>query len=134
MKSVARKSINAVKESMQRCLSKPEFINRFHDEFMSNTQVQEKFNNTNITMQKVILKSTLHLMLNTALSTPGVGMLRFAVSHDRNNKAIQPYLYQYWLDALVSAVKTTDPQFTPELESEWRNVMQPGIDFMCEMY
>ena len=134
MTSVAAKSIDAVKASMQRCLSKPEFINRFHDEFMGNTEVLEKFNNTNITMQKVILKSTLHLMLNSALGTPGVGMLRFAVSHDRNNKAIPAHLYQYWLDAMVSAVKTTDPQFSPELESDWRKVMQPGIDFMSEMY
>ena len=134
MAGVAAQSIKEVKESMQRCLNNPEFISRFHGEFMNNAEVQEKFNHTNIVMQKVIMKSTLHVMLNAALGAPGVGMLRFAVSHDRNNKAIPAHLYQHWLNALAVAVQATDPKFTDELGNDWRTVMQPGIDFMTEMY
>ncbi len=134
MASIDTQSINAVKESMQRCLSQPKFIDYFHSEFMNNSGVQEKFKNTNIVMQKAILKSTLHVMLNAALGSPGSGMLKFAVSHDKNNKAISPHLYQHWLDTLLIAVKAVDSQFTSEIERSWRVVMQPGIDFMIEWY
>jgi hypothetical protein len=132
--SVDTQSINAVKESMQRCLGQPKFIDYFHGEFMNNSEVREKFKNTNVVMQKAILKSTLHVMLNAALGSPGSGMLKFAVSHDKNNKAIPPHLYRHWLDALLISVKTVDSQLTSEIERSWRVVMQPGIDFMIEWY
>ena len=134
MASVAVKSIDSVKESLQRCVGKTEFMDKFYDEFLKNPEVQERFKNTNMAMQKVILKSSMHLMLATARGTPGAAMDKLAASHDRAHKAIPAHLYQVWLEAMMYAVKVTDPQFTAELDSDWRAVMQPGVEFMSGKY
>ncbi|MBK8817090.1 MAG: hypothetical protein IPN42_16990 [Methylococcaceae bacterium] len=134
MTLVATKNIEIVKESMQRCLRKPDFMDKFYDEFLKSAEVQEKFKNTNMTMQKVILKSSLHLMLATAKGTPGAAMDKLALSHDRGHKAIPAHLYKVWLEAMLYAVKVTDPEYTPELDGVWREVMLPGVEFMSGKY
>jgi hypothetical protein len=134
MVSVAEKTIELVKESMQRCLSNRTFMDKFYDEFMMSPEVQEKFKNTNMAMQKIVLKSSLHLMLAVARGYRGEAMDKLALSHDRNHRAIPPNLYQFWLNAMVSAVKATDVHCTLEVENAWREVMQVGANYMGERY
>jgi hypothetical protein len=132
--TVAANTINIVKESMQRCLAQPLFMDRFYEAFMMLPWVQEKFKNSNMAMQKIVLKSSLHLMLNVAKGSPGASMHKLAILHDRNNRDVLPEQYQHWLNAMVNAVKATDTQFTSEIEMAWRDVMQPGINFMSGQY
>jgi len=131
---VAEKTIDIVKESMQRCFTRQSFMDRFYDEFMKDPDVWEKFRNTNMAMQKVVLKSSLYLMLGVAKGLPSAAMDKLAVSHDRNHRNIPADLYQHWLNAMVSAVNSSDSQVTPEIEYAWREVMQAGIDFMSGRY
>jgi hypothetical protein len=134
MGMVAEKTIEIVKDSMLRCLAKPEFLDRFYDEFMKTPAISEKFRDTNMVMQKIVLKASLHLMLNAARGTPGEAMNKLAIEHDRGHRNIPRELYGLWLEAMVSAVKSTDVQCTNELELAWREVMQPGIDYMASRY
>jgi len=39
-----------------------------------------------------------------------------------------------WLDCLIQAVKESDPDFTHEIESAWREKMLPGIQVMKSHY
>ena len=134
MASIDEKTIDTVKESMQRCLSKPEFLDRFYDEFMKSPEIREKFQNTDMAMQKIVLKSSLHLMLNVAKGNAGEAMNKLAVSHDHSHRNIPRNLYVIWLNAMIYAVRNTELNFTVELEKSWREVMQPGIDYMSERY
>jgi hypothetical protein len=134
MAVVAEKTIEIVKASMQRCLAKQAFMDKFYEEFTASSDVREKFKNTNMAMQKIVLKSSLHLILAVARGYQSEAMNKLAMSHDRNHRAIPPNLYQYWLSAMVSAVKATDTQFSLEIENAWREVMQTGIDFMSDRY
>jgi truncated hemoglobin YjbI len=134
MTKVADKTIDTVQESMYRCLSKPEFMDRFYEAFMSSPDIQSKFHATNMALQKIVLRSSLHLMLGVARGQPGEGMKKLAESHSRHQRDIPVPMYEKWLDAMVRAAKACDPQFSNELESMWREVMQPGIDFMTAHY
>lgn len=134
MASINEKTVNMVKESMQRCLAQPEFLDRFYDEFMRIPEVRDKFLNTNMAMQKIVLKSSLYLMLNAAKGSCGDAMNKLAISHDRNHRNIPRSLYDLWLNAMIGAVKATDINCTPEIENAWREVMKPGIDYMIERY
>lgn len=117
MAIIAAKTIAIVKGSMQRCLARHNFMDRFYDEFMKNPDVSEKFKDTNMAMQKIVLKSSLYLMLGVANGSPGIAMNKLAVAHDRNHRAISAILYQHWLNAMVNVVKATDLQITPEIEN-----------------
>lgn len=134
MAVVSDKSIDLVKESMKRCLADQKFMDRFYEGFMAFPETREKFKNTNMAMQKIVLKSSLHLILAVAKGYRSDGMNKLAISHNRYNRAITPNLYGYWLDAMVNAVKLTDPQISPTIERAWREVMQVGTDFMSERY
>lgn len=112
MANIDEKTINIVKESMQRCLAKPEFLDRFYDEFMRSPEIREKFENTNMVMQKIVLKSSLHLMLNVARGAAGDAMNQLAISHDRSHRNIPKNLYSLWLNAMIYAVRSTDINYT----------------------
>lgn len=134
MANVADKTIDAVQESLYRCLSKPEFMDRFYETFMSSPDIQAKFQNTNMGLQKIVLRSSLHLMLGVARGQPGEGMKKLAESHSRHQRDIPVPMYAKWLEAMVGSAKACDPQFSPELEAKWREVMRSGIDFMTAHY
>ena len=55
-------------------------------------------------------------------------------THSRNGYNIRPELYGLWLDSLCETVKQHDPEFTSDLESQWRERMQEGIDFIVSTY
>jgi hemoglobin-like flavoprotein len=59
---------------------------------------------------------------------------RLAKLHGRAELDITPELYDLWLDRLVQAVSEFDPMFDPEVETAWRRVLQPGIEFMKSRY
>ena len=59
---------------------------------------------------------------------------RLAKLHGRAELDITPELYDLWLDRLVQAVREFDPMFDPEIETAWRRVLEPGIEFMKSRY
>ena len=57
---------------------------------------------------------------------------RIRTSHSRNNMNVDPALYRFWLDSLVRSVAEHDQEFTPELEQQWRRVLQVTLDYIAE--
>ena len=44
--------------------------------------------------------------------------------------AITPAMYAMWLDSLCEAVRRHDPEYSAELEQQWRVAMGSSIDAM----
>jgi len=63
-----------------------------------------------------------------------VHLERLARLHSRAELDIKPELYDLWLDRLVQAVEEFDPMFDLEIETAWRRLLQPGIEFMKSRY
>lgn len=124
------------KDSLARCVSNGAFLDRFYALFLgSSEQVRDKFKNTHLPNQKIILKASLYIMETAADSaTPPAALTELAKKHDRTHYDIKPELYDIWLDCMVRAAKDSDPQFTAETESAWRNTMRPGVEVMKSLY
>lgn len=43
-------------------------------------------------------------------------------------------LCQIGLDSLCATVRKLDPQWTPQLDSTWREQMRPGISLIASLY
>ena len=85
--------------------------------------------------QQAVMASVLMVLrLRTGDPTACRIVMELAESHNRRRHNIQPKLYGLWLDALCEAVRNHDPQFTPQLEAEWRREMRPGIEMMVGAY
>jgi hemoglobin-like flavoprotein len=122
-------------DSLTRCTSNPLFLERFYDLFLSSSEaVKEKFKHTDFKKQRRMLQASFYMLMLAAGGKPETrGHLeRLAEIHGQNGHDIPPQMYQTWLDCLIQAVKESDPRFTPETETVWRQMMTRGIEFMID--
>jgi hemoglobin-like flavoprotein len=121
-------------ESLKRCNAAPDFLDLFYEKFLaSSPKVREKFANTDFVRQKRALRASLHLLLIAAQDGekgPGRYLGDVAAVHDREHLDITAELYDNWLDSLLAAVRESDPEFGPEVETAWERVMMVGIHYM----
>lgn len=130
---IQRYSVKIFNDSFERCSRDPAFLERFYEVFISSSdEVREKFKNTDMESQKGVLRISLSYMM-LAHQTPNV-LDKLAVRHNMHNIDIKPHLYSIWLDSMVHAVKLTDLEFDDGVEQAWREMMQPGIDYIISKY
>jgi len=132
-------SVETFRASLGRCLATPSFLHSFYDRLIeSSEEVREKFKNTEFARQTRILTDSLYIMAVAAESkgdsVPWREMDRLAARHSRTELDIRPELYDAWLECLLMAVKQFDPEFTPEVEKAWREVLAPGIERLRSKY
>lgn len=126
--------------SLNRCLANPAFLKRFYDLFMaSSDEVREKFRNTDFSRQTRVLADSLYLMAVAAQAAAAHGeaespawveMARLAKRHSGADLDVRPEHYDLWLDRLLAAAREHDPQFSPEVETGWRETLAVGIEFL----
>ena len=130
------RDIELFNDSIERCSRRPDFLRRFYALFLASSDtVAKKFEHTDLRKQARMLKTSLYIMmLAGGGSERDVHLERLAKLHSRAELDIKPELYDLWLDRLVQAVKEFDPMFDLEIETAWRRVLQPGIEFMKSGY
>lgn len=129
--------IEAVLASYHRCEKSGGLFDTFYDLFFAKSpEIPRKFANTDMEKQKQVVMASLLwvLRLNKGDPVAHSEVSKLAASHSRDAHDVRPELYDLWLDALCESVAKHDPQFTAELESQWRHVMQTGIDLMKSKY
>jgi hemoglobin-like flavoprotein len=124
-------------ESLKRSQADSRFLNLFYQNFVfSNPAVREKFANTDMQNQKMMLHASLHMiMLATQNNKAATAYLdQVALQHSKSVLDIGADLYNDWLEALITTVNVIDPEYTKEIETAWRIVMNYGIEYMKSKY
>ena len=129
--------IDTVKQSFGRALGDRDLLGKFYDRLLnSNPEIGKAFVNVDMEKQKEILQMSLSMAIlypqDNVVAKHSMDKVR--VSHNQANLNIKPEMYQYWLDALLSAVAESDPDFTAELDQQWRTVMGVVIDHISSGY
>lgn len=130
------RDIELFNDSMERCSSRSDFLNRFYAAFLaSSDEVARKFSQTDLKKQARMLKVSLYIMMLSSDDSGQTAQLeQLAQRHSRMELDIKPELYDLWLDRLLQTVGEVDPKFDAPTEAAWRRVLQPGIDFMKSRY
>ena len=126
-----------VEASYDRCLEDEEFFDTFYDIFLGKSdEIPPLFENTDFKKQKQMIRMSVRMLVRLGLGEPATvhAIQKLGELHSSREKNIRPSLYALWLDALCESIKSHDPEYTPELEQQWRDTMQPGIQMMIEMY
>ncbi len=122
-----------VKTSYGQCLIKPEFFEDFYAAFLGRSPVvAEMFANTNMETQRSALRAGITFLLQFAEGS-GFAELKvkeLGVSHAKDRLNISPNYYPIWVDALIETLQKHDKNWSPGLETDWREVLQAGIDRM----
>ena len=130
------RDVELFNDSIERCSCRSDFLNRFYTLFLASSDtVAKKFEHTDLRKQARVLKTSLYIMMSASgESERTVHLERLAKLHSRAELDIKPELYDLWLDRLVQTVKEFDPMFDLEIDTAWRRVLQPGIEFMKSKY
>jgi hemoglobin-like flavoprotein len=130
-------TLAAFKDSLERCQADPHFLSLFYQKFViSNSEVREKFSNTDMEQQKMMLHASFHMIM---LATQGneaasVYLDRVSKQHSKSELNIRPELYDLWLETLIETVGVIDPVFCYQVETAWREVLTFGIEYMRSRY
>lgn len=123
--------------SYERCQSRPGFLERFYEIFLgSSPEVAEKFQHTDFSRQREVLKASLYMLMLASLGTPEAlqHLERMAQLHSRKQLNIRPELYDLWLSCMLKAVAEFDRLFDEQTDGAWRRVLQHGIDYIKARY
>jgi len=125
--------------SLKRCLAVPGFMDDFYARFLgSSDAVREKFRNTDMKRQAQVVADSLYVVANAVQGEEGSlarrELPRIAARHSRAERDVPPALYDEWIGCLIETARAHDPQFGPEVEQAWQQVLGFGADYMRQRY
>lgn len=131
------KTIELAKASLRRCQAADGFFDAFYGEFFRVCPPAERrFANTDLEVQHKLLQHGLGLLLNYASQRESDTLIldRLAERHSRADLAIEPPLYDSFLEALITTIGKFDQQYTEEIGDAWRKAVMPGVEYMKSKY
>ena len=112
--------------------SQGDFFEAFYDQFLgSSPDIAARFTETNMVVQRIHLRRSFAHMLGLFVEgKPSELIEEIGTSHGKKGLNIPNWMYDNWLNALVSTAKAFDPQFGEAEDAAWRTVFEPGTSFM----
>lgn len=113
-------------------LAERDFFEAFYERFLdSSEEVKERFANTDMDLQKKMLKKSFYSLLVFYASNSADDYLNKMVEkHSKKGINIPNNLYDLWLECLVATVAEFDENCNEEIELAWRLVLSSGITYM----
>ncbi|MBA6421095.1 MULTISPECIES: globin [Pseudomonas] len=128
-------SADTVMQSYGRCCAVSVFFDDFYRTFLSSSpDVAAKFKNTDMPAQKLLLRQGILNLVLFARGLPPTKLQALAKSHSREKMNIEPHLYHYWIEALISTISQHDRDCNDGTIKAWREVLGKGIEIMQAGY
>ncbi len=126
-----------VRASFDRCEAAGNFAEQFYAVFLnSSPEIGPLFAKTDFEKQRKLLRATVYIMVTRSVDDVQARetLESIGYSHGRTQLNIRPELYEVWLDSVCQTVKQMDPDWTSEVEREWRDRLRAGIDLITSLY
>mgnify|MGYP000397814690 FL=1 len=102
----------------------------------SHPDIPKHFEKTDFDKQKDLLSQSINMAIlfpqKNKIATNAID--RISKTHSKENMDINPKFYPYWLDSLITTLSESDPEFTTDLERQWRLILQETIDHISKGY
>jgi len=128
--------VTVVQESFGRVYG-PRLPARFYEILLhADPRIAALFKQTDFARQKELFLHGLISLLDYAegKASGKMAIKRLGELHSRKRMNIAPEMFIIWVDSLIKTLAELDPQFSPQLEAEWRRALSPGIDVIKQMY
>ncbi|UXP33190.1 globin [Reichenbachiella agarivorans] len=130
-------AMKSLQLSYGRCASSPLFFKDFYDNFFNSSPlIKQKFIDTDMDAQRGLLRHGLSHLIMYAGGSHAAEMKvdRLAHSHSKTQLDIQPWMYDYWIKALMTTVKMHDRKFDESLSAIWEGALKMGIEKMIKAH
>ena len=127
----------AVLGSLERCEAAGDFGEAFYEFFLrSSPEVAPYFAGTDFVRQRQVLLESVRTLVSRDVADREVREMldRLGRAHSREGRNILPRLYELWLESVCQTAKSLDPEWSQELEREWRVRLRPGIQVIMAAY
>lgn len=129
------KAADIVMQSYGRCCASDTFFDSFYEHFLaSSPEIRDKFANTNMAGQKLLLRQGILNVVLYARGMPDTKLKALGCSHSRQGMNIRPELYTLWFNALATTIREHDQESTPEVITAWREVVSKSVDVITAEY
>lgn len=127
-----------LQQSYGRCLRDKRFIERFYEVFIaSHPAIPPLFANTDMGRQRLALRRGISVAIfhaaGSALSRRATEEMA-DVHSCRGRAPVDPALYRYWIESLLTVVSETDPEADAALMARWRQAMTVVCDTFTRRY
>lgn len=124
-----------VMQSYGRCCASDGFFDSFYEHFLaSSPEVRDKFANTNMAAQKLLLRQGILNVVLYARGMPDTKLKALGCTHSRKGFNIRPELYTLWFKALAKTISEHDKQITPDIIEAWREVVTKSVAVITAEY
>jgi hypothetical protein len=112
----------------------------FRDAFLDNLlrsspEVAQKMIHGDLEAFRVTLMLSIDHLARCYGSGEPTAMLRgVARRQSKDERNIEPHLYEFFLQALLQTVQVYDPKYSEEVGKAWEVVLRPGLDYMIARY
>jgi hemoglobin-like flavoprotein len=129
--------IQSVRKSYDRCVSNGDFAATFYEIFFTKSpEIPKLFVDTDFTQQKRHFRASVLLLIKYQPEdeVTRAAMAKIGQSHCRGERNIRPDLYPLFLASVCEAIRKHDPDWTAELEGQWQERIQGGVELIISMY
>ena len=126
-----------VAESLARCEARGDFGELFYRNFLSaSPEIAPYFAGADFQRQRRLLHESVRMMVSRDVADPALGdRLRvLGQAHSRQGRAVLPKHYELWLDCVCHTVRQLDPDWTDDLERQWRVRLRPGMQIIMAAF
>jgi hypothetical protein len=112
----------------------------FRDAFVDNLlrsspEVAQKMIHGDLeTFRVTLMLSIDHLARYYLSREPSAILQGTARRQSKDERNIEPHLYEFFLQALLQTVQQYDPNYNEEVGKAWEVVLRPGLEYMKRMY
>lgn len=127
-----------LQRSYGRCLRDKAFIGRFYDVLLeSHPDIAPLFAETDFNRQRMAMRRGISAAIFHAAGSTLTRRTveQMADAHSRRGRCpVDPALYPYWIDSLVTVIEATDPEMDEQLSMRWRQAMGVVCDTFTERH
>ena len=127
----------AVRLSLKRCEANGNFGETFYRIFLnSSPEIAGYFAETDLHRQRTVLRDSVHHLVTRGVSEPEMREMleQLGRTHSRGCRNVLPRLYELWLDCVCLAGQQLDPEWTMEVERNWRFRLRAGLQVIMSSY
>ncbi|PIK16044.1 globin [Halobacteriovorax sp. JY17] len=124
-------------ESFLRARNNITFAKRFYQNlFLLNPEIQDYFKNTDFKYQEKALMNGLNILFSYLHKDEfaRTQVSRLSKVHNIDGLKIHPYLYYYWIEALIITIQEFDTSWHDDLAYYLREVINYPISFFTSQY
>jgi hemoglobin-like flavoprotein len=129
---VTEKQLAILNDSLERCWEDERFMGLFYERFLSSSPViEERFEHIDMAHQKRAVQVSVYTAIQAICRrVEDFSFLdEVAERHSPRGEDVPPYLYDLWVESLVSTVRDCDPRYDETVEFVWRAALGVAVDY-----